>query len=209
MKLRWLPVFAVTPVILLVVFASSSFARAASTIDVGPFTLAPPQGPGWQVIEKKSGDIAFKKEMSGPPPRLMTSQHIWVTRETPDRKKWNLSEEQIANGYRSQEEQGMTILGTLKGKYQVQNVKKGIIRRVHKKLYFMSYQTVQHSPHGEVGTEIVTDTVLYLYFPPQFTRNHFVYMFHAADACLVDEPGSCGKFDTSFVLPVVASLHIK
>lgn len=205
MKVRPCRAFVTIPILFV---ASLSLASAAQTIDVGPFTVARPQGSGWQVIEQQSGDIAFKEAMAGPPPRLMTSRHVWVTRASPEKKKWNLPEEQIANEYRNQEEQGMMILG-LKDKYHLQDVKKGVIRRDHKKLYFMSYQTVQRPPQGESGREIITDTVLYLYFPPQFTSDHFVYMFHSADACLVQEPGGCGKFDTSAVFPVIDSLHIK
>jgi uncharacterized protein YgbK (DUF1537 family) len=163
MRFRGRLAFAATLMIFLVVLGPRSSADAAQTIDLGSFSIEPPQGPGWQVIEKKKTDIAFKLTMPGPPPRIMTSRHILVVRDSPGKKQKKMSEEQLANAYRNQEEQGMMILGTLKAKYKVEDVKKRIVTRGKRKLYFMSYRTVQTQPEGQVDREIVTKTDVYLY----------------------------------------------
>lgn len=209
MRFRCRIAFAATLMIFLGVIGPRSSADAAQAIDLGPFTVEPPQGPGWQVIEKKKTDIAFKLTMPGPPPRIMTSRHILVTRDSPGKRQTKMSEKQLADNYRNQEEQGMMILGTLKGKYKVEDVKKGIVKRGEKKLYFMSYRTIQSQPEGQPDREIETKTGLYIYFPPRFSRDHFFYIFHVADACLTEPSKGCGTFDTKSIFPVIDSLHIK
>jgi hypothetical protein len=184
-------------------------ASAGQRIDLGSFSIEPPPGPGWQMIEKKKTDIAFKLTMPGPPPRIMTSRHILVTRDSTVKQQRKMSEERLANTYRNQEEQGMMILGTLKGNYKVGNVKKGIVTRGEKRLYFMSYRTIQKQPKDQSGREVVTQTELYLYFPPHFSRDHFFFIFHVADACLTEASKGCGSFDTKSIFPVIDSLHIK
>lgn len=209
MRFRGRIAFAAILMIFLGLIGLRSSADAAQAIDLGAFTVEPPQGPGWQVIEKKKTDIAFKLTMPGPPPRIMTSRHILVTRDSPGKRQTKMSEKQLADHYRYQEVQGMMILGSLKGKYKVEDVKQGIVKRGEKKLYFMTYRTVQTQPEGQVDREIVTQTNVYMYFPPRFSRDHFFYIFHVADACLAEPSKGCGGFDTNSIFPVIDSLHIK
>lgn len=181
---------------------------SVEVIDAGPFTVAPPRGSGWE-FEKADGVVTFEKRLDGPPPRLGTIITIRVLRNFPAEPRRRLSEEEAAKEFRDMEEWGMMSMGVAQGMYDLQNVKKDVATRGDKKLYYMSYRTIAPPPPKKDSKEVVSEAILYLYFPPGFAEDHFFYVFLINVACIRRHGTECGTFETDEIFPVIDSLHIK
>ena len=57
------------------------------------------------------------------------------------------------------------------------------------------------------STRTVSDAVLYLYFPPAFTKNRFFYVFLENASCLTKQ-GDNPKQSTDDILAMIDSLQI-
>jgi hypothetical protein len=92
----------------------------------------------------------------------------------------------------------MKLRGEMKGLYHLSDVKRGTTMIGDKKVYYMSYKKLSRSNWN-------TEAVLYLFFPADFKKRHFFYIF------LIDHSylqGSLPKGDLTPIIPVINSLQI-
>jgi len=179
-----------------------------SIIDMESYSITGPPGDGWSVnIQKDRGTIDFKKQHVSQSTGLVdgyTSIRVfrnWIT----DEKLRRLSEEEVADDFRKMEEVGMWKMGVMRGQYLLTDVGKDTTTIGDKKLYFMSYRTSGLS-QGPTRQKWTNDSVLYLFFPPDFKESHFFYCFLMAHAFI---EGTREKGDLTPVIPVIKSLKIK
>jgi hypothetical protein len=176
------------------------------TIDLGSYTVDLPPGENWNVkIDKNAGRVLFVKKPTSlfggegfNETRIQVSYN-WVANEN----MWHLSEEEIANNYRDGEVNNMMMLGVLQGKYELHDVKKSTKHFDGKKLYTLSYKQMG----GEwIGTDIILESILYMYFPPSFKETHTFYLFLICEVCRLDKRIPA---DLTAILPVIESLRLK
>jgi len=179
-----------------------------SVIDTGLYSITGPLGDRWSVnIQKDRGTIDFKKQHVSQSTGLVdeyTNVRVfrnWIT----DEKLRRLSEEEVADDFREKEESGMLVMGVMRGQYLLADVRKDITTIGDKKLYLMSYRTSALS-QGPTRQKVIADSVLYLFFPPDFKESHFFYCFLMTHSFA---EGTFEKGDLTPVIPVINSLQIK
>ena len=177
-------------------------------IDIGHFSVVGPPGDGWFVnIQKGQGIVEFlKRNVSESTGSVNESILIrvfrnWIT----DEKLKRLSEEEVADDFRRNEEAGMLMMGVMRGVYELSDVKKDTTIIGDKKLYFMSYRTWGWSK-GPARQKWINDSVLYLFFPANFKEKHFFYCFQLGHLFM---QGFLEKGDLTPIIPVVNSLQIR
>ena len=175
-----------------------------SIIDTGFCSITGPPGDGWSVnIQKDKHAVDFQKRNVSQSSGLIDEVigirvfRNWIT----DEKLKRLSEEEVADDFREKEEAGMFVMGMMRGKYLLDDVKKDTTTIGDKKLYLMSYRT-----SGLSQGKMINDSVLYLFFPADFKESHFFYCFLMAHAFI---EGTREKGDLTPVIPVIKSLKIK
>jgi hypothetical protein len=167
-----------------------------SIIDTDHFSVIGPPGDGWYVNIKKDPAIVDFRKASKDETTLIKTLRNWVA----DKNFWHLSEEQVANHYRDGEEGDMMLRGEMKGLYHLSDVKRGSTMIGDKKIYFMSYRT------SDIRHKVVSDAVLYLFFPADFKERHFFYVFVINHSYA---QGKLDKGDLTPIIPVIESLKIK
>jgi hypothetical protein len=179
-----------------------------SIIDMDHFSIIGPPGDGWFVnIQKGQGIVEFiKRSVSQSTGSVTESIMIrvfrnWIT----DEKLKSLSEEKVADDFRSNEEAGMLMMGVMRGEYDLTDVKKDATMIGDKKLYLMSYRTSGWSK-GSTRQRWINDSVLYLFFPADFRDKHFFYCFQLGHLFM---QGFLEKGDLTPIIPVINSLQIK
>lgn len=167
-----------------------------SIIDTDHFSVTGPPVDGWNVNVKKDPAIVDFRKASKDETTLIKVLRNWVA----DKNFWHLSEEQVANHYRDGEEGDMKLRGEMKGLYHLSDVKRGTTMIGDKKVYFMSYRT------SGIRDKVVSDAVLYLFFPADFQERHSFYVF------VINHSYAQGKLDKGNltpIIPVIESLKIK
>jgi len=179
-----------------------------SIIDMDHFSVIGPPGDGWFVkIQKDQGAVEFiKRNVSQSTGSTNESIMIrvfrnWIT----DEKLKRLSEEEVADDFRANEETGMWTMGVMRGEYILTDVKKDTTMIGDKKLYLMSYRT-SGWPKGPTRQRWINDSVLYLFFPADFKEKHFFYCFQLGHLFM---QGFLEKGDLTPIIPVINSLKIK
>jgi len=178
--------------------------RSEQAIDMGNYTVNAPLGEGWKVeVEKDKGAIKFSKQTKsffggGLPVTIIHVSRNWVLQE-----KWNLSEEEIANDYRTGEAANMMVQGGVFGDYILEDVKNDTMTLDEKNIYTMSYKTTGGKWFGKSK---VQEATLYLYFPPDFKEKHAFYIFVMSEVHKRDKDK---KTDFTQILPVIKSLRLK
>ena len=179
-----------------------------STIDMNHYSVIGPPGDGWVVnIQKDQRTVEFIKRNVSQSTGLINDTTMirvfrnWITEERLRR----LSEEEVADDFRKMEEQGMIMMGVIKGEYELSDVKKDTTMIGDKKLYFMSYRTSGWSK-GPTRQKWISDSVLYLFFPADFKENYYFYCFQLGHLFM---EGTLGKGDLTPIIPVINNLQIK
>lgn len=173
-------------------------------VDAGYFTVEPPYGVWSCQVNKQMGFISFGKSKYSVLGAPVGSTLIRVFRNGVKEELWQLSEEEVADDFRKQEENTMVEEGVKKGQYKLEDVKKDITTIGGKKLYFMSYKT--STPFKVIGGGTKINAVLYLHFPPEFKENHIFYGFLFSES---HATGALVTFDVELVHSVINSLKIK
>ncbi len=185
--------------------------KEGETINMNSYTVAVPPGGNWEIqIAKEQGMVTFLKLkkwlFTG---RVLGSTTIKVFRNEIAPQGWHLSEEEVANDFRNNEEKIMREEGVKKGLYELEDVTKSIESEGDKKLYAMSYKIKRDLPGGvwEHGAAAhrAQEAVLYLYFPPDFKVRHIFYGFLISEDY---ERGSFAKVDLAQIDPVINSFQI-
>src|SRR5271169_5728433 len=186
------------------------------TIDLGDYMVDVPSSEDWQIqVDKERGIVIFAKEKGkgmrilgqvlGGPPIIRGITLIQIFRNAvKDSPKCDLSEEEMADDYRNNEENVMLKEGVAKGEYNLEDVKKGVITIDGKRLYFMSYKAA--TAGSWMGATKAVEGTLYLYFPPDFKTNHIFYGF------LISESYFRKYFmtvDLTQIYPVINSFQLK
>ncbi len=202
-------------ILFLFIFSCATTPQEKKTpiVDAGYFTVEPPYGtwPPYDVwscqVDKELGFIRFEKAKYSCVPgfrRFVGWTLIQVFRNGVKQEGWHLSEEEVADNFRNEEENIMRLEGGAKGEYKVKDVKKNVTTIGGKKLYFMSYKT--STPFKVFGGGKIIKAVLYLYFLPEFKENHIFYGFLFLESHVT---GSLVTFDVELIYPVINSLKIK
>jgi len=97
-----------------------------SVIDIGDYSIIGPPGDGWFVnIQKSRRTVEFKKSNGSKNESFMVRVfRNWIT----DEKLKRLSEKEVADDFREKEEVGMLMMGVMRGKYMLTDVKKDTTR---------------------------------------------------------------------------------
>jgi hypothetical protein len=176
-------------------------------VDADYFTVEAPHGTWAYKVDKQMEFIIISFEkykhstLGGPG---IGSILIQVFRNGVKQEGWHLSEEEVADDFRNQEENIMRFERGTKGKYNLKDVKKDITTIGGKKLYRMSYKV--NFPYNIKEGWKVINAVLYLYFPPEFKENHIFYGFIFSES---HPKGALVTFDVGLIYPVINSLRIK
>jgi len=168
------------------------------------FTVEPPYGVWACQVEKQMGFISFGKSKYSVLGAPVGSTLIRVFRNGVKQELWHLSEEEVADDFRNQEENTMIEEGVKKGQYKLEDVKKDITTIGGKKLYFMNYKT--STAFKIIGGGTIINAVLYLYFPLEFKENHIFYGFLFLES---HATGALVTFDVELIYTVINSLKIK
>jgi len=169
-------------------------------IDMGAYSVKAPLGEGWQAdIKKEKRTINFIKAKKRALGILGGGTGIKVFPNIISPGKWHLSEAEVADDYRNQEEQDMIEKSVKTGAFKLEDVEKGITTIDGRKLYFMSYKTIP------VQKYIAQEAILYLYFPPDFKKTRAVFGFIISEFL---EKFSPTKPDLTQIQPVINSLQI-
>jgi hypothetical protein len=175
-------------------------------IDADYFTVEPPYGVWAYQVDKQTGfiNVKFEKAKYSVLGAGVGSTLIQVFRNGVKQEGWHLSEEEVADDFRNQEENIMRFERGTKPEHKLKDVKKDITTIGGKKLYRMSYKLT--FPYNiREGWKII-NAVLYLYFPPEFKENHIFYGFLFSES----HPwGALVTFDVELIYPVINSLKIK
>ena len=179
-----------------------------STIDINHYSVIGPPGDGWVVnIQKDQRTVEFIKRNVSQSTGLINDTTMirvfrnWIT----EGRLRRLSEEEVADDFRKMEEQGMIMMGVMKGEYELSDVKKDTTMIGDKKIYFMSYITSGWSK-GPTRQRWISDSVLYLFFPADFKEKYYFYCFQLGHLFM---QGSFEKGDLTPIIPVINSLQIK
>jgi len=178
-------------------------------VDAGYFTVEPPYDvlPYYSVwscqVNKELGAVKFEKGKYSVLGGWVGSTLVQVFRNGVKQEGWHLSEEEVANDFRDQEENIMRLEGGTKNEYKLKDVKKDITTIGEKKLYFMSYKI--STPFKLIGGGKIINAALYLYFPPEFKENHIFYGFLFSES---HATGALVTFDVKVIYPVINSLKI-
>jgi hypothetical protein len=176
------------------------------TIDMDSYTVDLPSGENWKVeIDKRVGSVRFLKQpkslfgRGGLPTTMIQVSYNWVVEE----KMWQLSEEDIANDYRDGEVANMTMAGVLPGSYELHDAKKDITTLDGKKLYTLSYKQMG----GKwFGTDKISESILYMYFPSSFKETHTFYLFLISELHKREKEIAA---DLTPIFQVIKSLRLK
>jgi len=203
-------------------------------INVGSYTIEVPRGWAWVynkvenegITLTKAGQSIFGKLMAAVGPNI--PEHfafIRVFKHRVSEDNASLSEEQMADDFRSQGEKIIVEQGIKSGLhgllwyrflghppaemegYDLKYVRKDTTSVNGKKLYTMSYKTSAGTLVGGVspkGSLRVCEGILYLYFPPNFEGKHHFYGFHISQTYL--NP-TLGKIDLTEIHNVIKSFH--
>jgi len=143
---------------------------------------------------------------------------IHVFRNEVAGKGWHMSEEEIANDYRNQEEKKMIEAGVkldsttfylyqFDGEYKLEDLRKDVTSINGKKLYTMTYKATAGTFFGiplSKGPSRTVETALYLYFPPNIKEKHNFYCFLISETYL---PPSLLKIDLTQIYHVIRSFQ--
>jgi hypothetical protein len=181
--------------------------KEGETINMDSYTVALPPGENWEIQKaKEKGMVTFLKLkkwlFTG---RVLGSTTIKVFRNEIAPQGWHLSEEEIANDFRNNEEKIMREEGVKNGLYELEDVTKSIESEGDKKLYAMSYKITRDLPGGGAAARRAQEAVLYLYFPPDFKVRHIFYGFLISEDY---ERGSFVKVDLAQIDTVINSFRI-
>ena len=172
-------------------------------IDMGAYSVKAPLGEGWQAdIKKEKRTINFIKAKKRALGILGGGTGIKVFPNIISPGKWHLSEAEVADDYRNQEEQDMIEKSVKTGAFKLEDVKKGITTLDGKKLYFMSYKII---PVKKYTKPTAQEAILYLYFPQDFKKKHAFFGFIISESL---ERSSATKPDLTQIYPVINSLQI-
>jgi len=156
--------------------------RKEQIIEMGSYSVSVPPNKSfgkffgkWDIkMDNGKRTVAFRMVRRNPlSGEFADTTLIQVWQNTIKPEGWHLSEEEIANDYRRMEEKIMKEEGVEKGQYKLENLKWDTITLGTKKLYTMNYTKLIGKTLGGF-TEKAT---LFLYFPPDFNKNHDFYMF--------------------------------
>jgi len=179
-----------------------------SIIDMGHFSVIGPPGDGWFVnIQKGQLTVEFMKRNVSQSTGLINDTTMikvfrnWIT----DKRLKSLSEEEVADDFRANEEAGMLMMGVMRGLYELSDVKKGTTMIGDKKLYFMSYRTSGWSK-GPTRQKWISDSVLCLFFPANFKEKYYFYCFQLGHLFM---QGFLEKGDLTPIISVISNLQIK
>ncbi len=192
--------------------------KSGETINMGSYTVNVPPGDDWQIqIDKERETLIFEKE-KGKGMRVLGQLlgGASITRGTTlvkifrngvmDPSKWHLSEEEIADDYRNNEEKIVSMGGDEEEKYKLEDVKKGITTVEGRRFYFLSYKATTGSWMGSLkGPSKTVEATLYLFFPPDFRFNHIFYGFLINESYL---RGNLLTVDLTQIHPVIKSFRI-
>lgn len=160
-------------------------------IDMGNFELPRPSGSGWQArIDRHHQTASFTKKESG------FGNAVVGIKFNPNWPRWAgiyTTEEEVADDYSMGELTNMRSNGT-----KVKDVRRGVMRLQHKKIYYMRYR---------ISGSVSHDAILFLYFPMTFSRNHYFYVFVLDKGCR----GSCiaSRADFQPVIDMIDAMQIK
>jgi len=167
-----------------------------SIIDTDHFSVIGPPGDGWYVNIKKDPAIVEFRKASKDENTLIKALRNWIA----DKNFWGLSEGEVATHYRNGEEADMKLRGEMQRLYHLSDVKRGTTMIGDKQVYFMSYRA------SGIPERVVSDAVLYLFFPADFKERHFFYVFLITHSYA---QGKLDKGDLTPIIPVIESLKIK
>ena len=174
-------------------------------IDLGLFTFKAPSGNEWSVdIKKESGEAQFKKQKKsffggGLPLTMIHVSHTSVVKEA----MWKLTEKEIADDYRNGEKGNMLIQGVLQGAYLLEDMKEDSIILNEKTLYTFSYKQMGGRSFGD---DKLAESILYLYFPADFKKNHSFYRILISQFSKKDK---LVPLDPSPAIQIINSIQVK
>src|SRR6266498_2960282 len=172
--------------------------------DAGNYTFNAPPGKNWEVkIEKEEDRVTFSKQPKSYFIRKLPLTTIHVVQNKVLQEKQNLSEEEIADDVRKNEEFGMFIGGPLSGKYILTDCKNDTVTIYDKKIYIMSYK---NSGGSGFGKDKVGEFILHIYFPSEFKEKHIFYMIVIGE---IHEIAKTKETDFAIVYPIINSLRSK
>ncbi len=207
--------YGVGTIVVLLIGAIISFSHAAfdslehggkeKIIDLGLFTFKAPSGDEWSAdIKKESGEAQFKKQKKsifggGLPLTLIHVSYTSVLKED----MWKLTEKEIADDYRNGEKANMFIQGVLQGAYLLEDLKEDSITLNEKTLYTFSYKQMGGRSFGD---DKLAESILYLYFPADFKKNHsflriLISQFSKKDKIVPLDPSSA--------IQIINSIQVK
>lgn len=170
--------------------------------DASYFTVEPPYGV-WDQAYSEPGTIIFGKPKYSVLWGWVGRTLINVFRKEVKQEGWHLSEEQVADDFRSQEKNIIRSDWSTKSEYKLKDVKKDVTTIGGKKLYRMNYKVTY--PYNLMEGWRVVNAVLYMYFPPEFKQNHIFYGFLFSES---HAWGALVTFDVELIYPVINSLKI-
>lgn len=172
------------------------------TFDLGRYTVKAPSRGNWKAeIAKGEGRVSFMKQPPGGglPTTMIQVSYNWLAQE----ETWEWSEEKVADNYRTGETVNMFMQGVSQGLYELLDEKKDAATLDGKRLYTLSYKQM----NGKLfGTDKIAESILYLYFPPNFKETHIFYVFIITE---VNKRDNQEAADLTPILPVINSFHLK
>lgn len=159
--------------------ASAIGARAQSVetevaVEMNTFVLSASLNGEWEVIvDHASHQVHLEQGTHIGTPRA--SSWVITVVEQDANKMWAVphSEQWMADDYRRGEEADMIARGVMTGMYQLEDLEKSEVDVQGKHLYTMTY--------GQLFPEHIGHGYLYLYFPPDISKNPNFYAFHYFD----------------------------
>ena len=156
--------------------AAEMRSKPSRTIEMETYCFNAPPGDTWDTEIDRERDIVRFIEVRHPPgsspaetPEGVTE--ILIAKRPVPASQQGLSEQEIANHYRDEEQRNMVRLGVSQKRYHLRNIEQGVVTIGGKTLYYMRYQAPTGSWVGLEGTSLDQHAVLYLYFPPGFTSD--------------------------------------
>jgi hypothetical protein len=146
-------------------------ARESSTITMPSYTLKVVPGGDWSVDrDDREEVVSFRKVSTNP----YTSSYMQVIKKIVDKRKLDLSEAKVAEGFIRDEEEKIKKQLVQRESYVLREVKKGTTAIGGKKLHFMSYKAAKDP--------VRVDALVYLYFPENYKELQAFYVFFISEA---------------------------
>lgn len=114
--------------------------------------------------------VSFRKVSTNP----YTSSYMQVIKKIMDKRKLDLSEAKVAEGFVRDEEEKIKKQLVQRESYVLREVKKGTTAIGGKKLHFMSYKAAKDP--------VRVDALVYLYFPENYKELQTFYVFFISEA---------------------------